>query len=324
MRILVTGGSGFIGSNFIRYMFQMYPAVEITNLDKLTYAGNPENLSDIEGDFGYTFVHGDIRDKELVDRVLGEGFDVVMNFAAESHVDRSISGPLEFIQTDILGTFTLLEECRGRGISRYVQISTDEVYGSIEEGSFTEESPIAPNSPYAASKAGADLLVRAYHQTYGMPVIVTRSSNNFGPYQHPEKLIPLFITNALEDIRLPLYGDGLNVRDWLFVSDNCRAIDLVLRKGEVGEVYNIGGGREMTNIEITRSILSILGKPESLIEHVDDRPGHDLRYSLSFEKVRRLGFEPRADFEAMMEETVRWYVDNRSWWESTERPPPPR
>jgi dTDP-glucose 4,6-dehydratase len=324
VRILVTGGSGFIGSNFIRYMFQMYPAVEITNLDKLTYAGNPENLNDIEGYFGYTFVRGDIRDKELVDRVLGEGFDVVMNFAAESHVDRSISGPLEFIQTDILGTFTLLEECRGRGISRYVQISTDEVYGSIEEGSFTEESQIAPNSPYAASKAGADLLVRAYHQTYGMPVIVTRSSNNFGPYQHPEKLIPLFITNALEDIRLPLYGDGLNVRDWLFVSDNCRAIDLVLRKGEVGEVYNIGGGREMTNVEITRSILSILGKPESLIEHVDDRPGHDLRYSLAFEKVRGLGFEPRTDFEAMMEETVRWYVDNRSWWEATKHSLPPR
>ncbi|MBU4193676.1 MAG: dTDP-glucose 4,6-dehydratase [Actinomycetia bacterium] len=315
MRILVTGGCGFIGSNFIRYMFQTYPGVEITNLDKLTYAGNPENLRDIEGEYGYTFVRGDIRDKELVGRVLGEGFDGVLNFAAESHVDRSISGPMEFIQTDVFGTFTLLEECRGRGISRYVQISTDEVYGSIEDGSFTEDSPIVPNSPYAASKAGGDLLVRAYHQTYGMPVIITRSSNNFGPYQYPEKLIPLFITNALEDIALPLYGDGLNVRDWLFVSDNCQAIDLVLRKGEIGEVYNIGGGQERTNIEITRAILSILGKPESLIEYVDDRPGHDRRYSLEFDKTRALGFEPRMDFEAMMEETVRWYVDNRSWWE---------
>ncbi|MBU4490550.1 MAG: dTDP-glucose 4,6-dehydratase, partial [Actinobacteria bacterium] len=289
MRILVTGGCGFIGSNFIRYMFQTYPGVEITNLDKLTYAGNPENLRDIEGEYGYTFVRGDIRDKELVGRVLGEGFDGVLNFAAESHVDRSISGPMEFIQTDVFGTFTLLEECRGRGISRYVQISTDEVYGSIEDGSFTEDSPIVPNSPYAASKAGGDLLVRAYHQTYGMPVIITRSSNNFGPYQYPEKLIPLFITNALEDIALPLYGDGLNVRDWLFVSDNCQAIDLVLRKGEIGEVYNIGGGQERTNIEITRAILSILGKPESLIEYVDDRPGHDRRYSLEFDKTRALG-----------------------------------
>ena len=323
MRILVTGGYGFIGSNFIRYMFQTYSGIEITNLDKLTYAGNPENLRDIKGKYGYTFVHGDIRDKELVDSVLGEGFDVVLNFAAESHVDRSITGPMEFIQTDVLGTFTLLEECRGRGISRYVQISTDEVYGSIEDGSFTEESPIAPNSPYAASKAGGDLLVRAYHQTYGMPVIVTRSSNNFGPYQYPEKLIPLFITNAVEDIALPLYGDGLNVRDWLFVTDNCRAIDLVLRKGEVGEVYNIGGGQERTNIEITRAILSILGKPESLIEYVDDRPGHDRRYSLEFDKTRALGFEPRTDFEAMMEETVRWYVDNPSWWEPLKHPPTP-
>jgi dTDP-glucose 4,6-dehydratase len=301
-------------------MFQTYSGIEITNLDKLTYAGNPENLSDIEGKYGYTFVHGDIRDKELVDRVLGEGFDVVLNFAAESHVDRSITGPMEFIQTDILGTFTLLEECRRRGISRYVQISTDEVYGSIEDGSFTEESPIAPNSPYAASKAGGDLLVRAYHQTYGMPVIITRSSNNFGPYQYPEKLMPLFITNAMEDIALPLYGDGLNVRDWLFVTDNCQAIDLVLRKGKVGEVYNIGGGQERTNMEITRAILSILGKPESLIEYVDDRLGHDRRYSLGFDKTRALGFEPRSDFEAMMEETVRWYVDNPSWWEPLKHP----
>ena len=322
MKILVTGGSGFIGSNFIRYMFRTHHGVEITNLDKLTYAGNPENLRDIEGEYDYTFVHGDICDRELVGTVLNEGYDAVLNFAAESHVDRSISGPREFIQTDVLGTFNLLEECRRRGISRYVQISTDEVYGSIEEGSFTEESTLAPNSPYSASKAGGDLLVRAYHRTYGMPVIVTRSSNNFGPFQYPEKLIPLFITNAMDDLKLPLYGDGLNVRDWLFVTDNCRAIDLVLREGAAGEVYNIGGGQERTNIEITRTILSVLGKPESLIEYVADRPGHDRRYSLEFEKVRELGYQPRADFQGLVGETVRWYVDNRPWWEPLKHPPP--
>jgi dTDP-glucose 4,6-dehydratase len=238
-----------------------------------------------------------------------------LNFAAESHVDRSITSPADFIQTDVFGTFNLLEACRERGISRFVQISTDEVYGSIGEGSFTEESPIAPNSPYAASKAGADLLVRAYHVTYGMPVMITRSSNNYGPYQYPEKLMPLFITNAMDDRELPLYGDGMNVRDWLYVRDNCAAIDIVLERGEPGEAYNIGGGKEKTNIEITRSILGILGKPESLIRYVRDRPGHDRRYSLDSSKVRSMGFEPGVDFDAMLEETVRWYVDNRSWWE---------
>ena len=315
MKTLVTGGCGFIGSNFIRYMFREDPGAVITNLDKLTYAGNPKNLLDVEGKRGYTFVRGDICDRKLVDELLASGFDAVINFAAESHVDRSITGPAEFIQTDVFGTFTLLESCRQRGVTRYLQISTDEVYGSIEDGSFTEESPIAPNSPYSASKAGGDLLVRAYHKTYGFPALITRSSNNFGPYQYPEKLIPLFITNAMEGIRLPLYGDGMNVRDWLFVEDNCAAIGLVLREGAPGEVYNIGGGQERTNMEITSGVLALLGKPESLIEYVTDRPGHDRRYSLDFGKVAALGYEPRADFEKMLEETVRWYVDNRSWWE---------
>jgi len=315
LKIVVTGGCGFIGSNFIRYMFGKHPGIVIINLDKLTYAGNPENLRDIEGERHYTFVRGDICDERVVEELITAELDAVVNFAAESHVDRSITAPDEFIRTDVFGTFTLLEACRKRGVSRYLQVSTDEVYGSIEDGSFTEESTIAPNSPYSASKASADLLVRAYHKTYGMPVLITRSSNNFGPYQYPEKLMPLFITNAMDDLRLPLYGDGMNVRDWLFVADNCAAIDLVLQEGNPGEVYNIGGGQERTNIEITRGILDILGKPESLIEFVTDRPGHDRRYSLDFSKVAALGYKPRTDFEKMLEETVRWYVDNRPWWE---------
>ena len=319
MRILVTGGSGFIGSNFIRYMFTTYPDIEIVNLDKLTYAGNPENLRDVEELDGYTFVHGDICDEVLVEKLLSEGIDAVLNFAAESHVDRSITGPRDFIQTDVFGTFTLLEASRRHGVARYLQVSTDEVYGSIEDGSFTESSPLEPNSPYAASKAAGDLLARAYHVTYGLPVLITRSSNNFGPYQYPEKLIPLFITNALDDIVLPLYGDGMNVRDWLFVTDNCAAIDLVLREGEPGEVYNIAGGQEKANIEITLSVLRILGKPESLIEYVADRPGHDRRYSISSAKLAALGLKPREDFEAGLAETVRWYVDNRPWWEPLKR-----
>ena len=315
MKVLVTGGCGFIGSNFIRYMFATYPDIEIVNLDKITYAGNPENLRDIEGLDGYTFVQGDIGDESLVEKVVSEGFDAVLNFAAESHVDRSITGPRDFIQTDVFGTFTLLEASRRHGVPRYLQVSTDEVYGSIEDGSFTESSQIAPNSPYSASKAAGDLLVRAYHVTYGMPVLITRSSNNFGPYQYPEKLMPLFITNAIDDRKLPLYGDGMNVRDWLFVTDNCAAIDLVLREGEPGEVYNIGGAQERANIEITRAILGILDKPESLIEYVADRPGHDRRYSLDSSKAAALGFKPREDFEEMLIETVRWYVENRTWWE---------
>ena len=317
MRLLVTGGCGFIGSNFIRYMFEAHPGIVIVNLDKLTYAGNRENLRDVEASSGadYKFVRGDIRDDALVDDLVSGGFDAVVNFAAESHVDRSITGPREFIETDVFGTFTLLEACRRHGVGRYLQVSTDEVYGSVEEGSFTERSPVDPSSPYSASKAGGDMLVHSYSVTYGMPVLITRSSNNYGPYQYPEKLIPLFITNAIDDVGLPLYGDGLNVRDWLFVTDNCAGIDLVLEKGEIGEVYNIGGGQERTNIEITKAVLSALGKPESLIRHVEDRPGHDRRYSLDFSKARALGYEPRSDFESMLEETVRWYADNRAWWE---------
>lgn len=319
MRILVTGGSGFIGSNFIRYMFTTYPDIEIVNLDKLTYAGNPENLRDVEELDGYTFVHGDICDEVLVEKLVSGGIDAVLNFAAESHVDRSITGPREFIQTDVFGTFMLLEASRRHGVARYLQVSTDEVYGSIEDGSFTEGSPLEPNSPYAASKAAGDLLARAYHVTYGVPVLITRSSNNFGPYQYPEKLMPLFITNALDDIALPLYGDGMNVRDWLFVTDNCAAIDLVLREGEPGEAYNIAGGQEKANIEITRAILKILDKPGSLIEYVADRPGHDRRYSLDSSKLAALGFKPRAGFEAMLTETVGWYTENRPWWEPLKR-----
>jgi dTDP-glucose 4,6-dehydratase len=315
LKILVTGGCGFIGSNFVRYMFQTHEGISITNLDKLTYAGNPANLTDVEGSYDYTFVKGDVCDEALVDSLISEGFDAVVNFAAESHVDRSITGPAEFIQTDIFGTFNLLEACRKRHVRRYLQISTDEVYGSIDDGSFTEESTISPNSPYSASKAGADLLVRAYYKTYGMPVLITRSSNNYGPYQYPEKLIPLFVTNAMDDIQVPVYGDGLNVRDWLFVTDNCAGIDLVLREGEPGQVYNIGGGQERTNMEITKGVLEALGKPESLIRYVDDRPGHDRRYSLDYRKLAALGYRPRADFQEMLGETVAWYVENRRWWE---------
>ncbi|MBN2167662.1 MAG: dTDP-glucose 4,6-dehydratase [Actinobacteria bacterium] len=316
MKILVTGCCGFIGSNFVRYMFHKYDGISITNLDKLTYAGNTENLRDVEAEFDYSFIHGDIADEALVEQTVSwGGFDVVLNFAAESHVDRSITGPREFIETDVLGTFTLLDTCRRYGVKRFVQISTDEVYGSIELGSFNEESPLKPNSPYSSSKAGADLLVRSYFQTYGFPAIITRSSNNYGPYQYPEKVIPLFITNALDDQKLPLYGDGMNVRDWLYVLDNCRAIDLVLMNGTPGEIYNIGGGRELTNIDLTTTILAILGKPDSLIEYVQDRPGHDRRYSLDISKIRALGFEPQSDFYSMLAETVRWYADNRAWWE---------
>lgn len=314
-KILVTGGCGFIGSNFIRHALEANPSLEVVNLDKLTYAGNIKNLADLEGRGNYRFIKGDICDEALVRNLFDEEFDAVLNFAAESHVDRSISGPAPFIRTDVLGTFTLLEAARRTGVGRFIQISTDEVYGSIEEGSFSEESPLQPSSPYAASKASADLLSLSYFKTYGFPVLITRSSNNFGPYQYPEKLIPLFITNAIEDKRLPLYGDGLNVRDWLYVKDNCKAIYLVLEKGKPGEIYNVAGRAEKKNIEIAKAILSILGKPESLIEYVEDRPGHDRRYSIDSKKIESLGFRPTEDFESALEKTVRWYVENRWWWE---------
>jgi len=313
VRLVVTGGAGFIGSNFVRYMLRRYDDLEVVNLDKLTYAGNLENLRDVDDDPRYTFVKGDICDAVVVGEVL-RGADAVVNFAAETHVDRSISGPQDFIRTDVLGTHTLLEAVRELGVTRYLQISTDEVYGSTESGSFTEESELDPSSPYSASKAGGDLLVLAYHRTFGSPVLITRSSNNYGPYQYPEKVVPLFVTNAIDGDALPVYGDGLNVRDWLYVEDNCAAIDVVLRKGAVGEAYNIGGGNEVKNLTLTRQILKLLGKSPELIRFVSDRPGHDRRYSIDCAKVRALGWRPTTPFEKGLERTVAWYRDHPEWW----------
>jgi len=313
VRLVVTGGAGFIGSNFVRFMLRRYDDLEVVNLDKLTYAGNLENLRDVEDDARHTFVKGDICDAATVRAAL-EGADAVVNFAAETHVDRSISGPQDFIRTDVLGTHTLLEAVRELGVARYVQISTDEVYGSTETGSFTEESDLAPSSPYSASKAGADLLVLAYHRTYAAPVLITRSSNNYGPWQYPEKIIPLFITNAIDEQALPVYGDGLNVRDWLHVDDNCAGIDTVLRKGALGEVYNIGGGNEVENLAVTRGILELLGRSPELIRFVTDRPGHDRRYSIDCSKLQALGWHPETPFESGLESTVSWYRDNPDWW----------
>lgn len=318
MRLLVTGGAGFIGSNFIRYILANYSEIEIVNFDKLTYAGNLENLADLDRDPRYSFVKGDICDQIAVNKAvakLGTGA-LIVNFAAETHVDRSIVDPGAFIQTDVYGTLVLLEAVRKHKVARYLHVSTDEVYGSREWGSFKEDSPLQPNSPYAASKAGGDLLVRSYCQTYGVPALITRSSNNYGPYQYPEKLIPLFITNLLEKKKVPLYGDGKNVRDWLHVEDNCAAIDLVLQKGKVGEIYNIGGGNERQNLEITGLILKALDlDPKKWIQPVADRPGHDRRYSIDCGKVRRLGWRPVKPFEAGLKETVEWYRENRQWWE---------
>ena len=312
-RMLVTGGAGFIGSNFIIHMLDKQPNIEIVNLDKLTYAGNLENLKSIEKNPNYKFIKGDICDPKVVAKAM-KGCDVVVNFAAESHVDRSIQDPGSFIQTDVYGAYVLLEEAKKAGVDKFVQISTDEVYGSIEEGSFNEESPLNPRNPYSASKAGADRLAYSYFATYDLPVLITRSSNNFGPYQFPEKLIPLFVTNLIQGKKVPLYGDGKNVRDWLYVKDNCAAIDLVLSKGKSGEVYNIGGGNETPNIEITEMVLKEFGKGNEMIEYVKDRPGHDRRYSLNFDKVTRLGFRPAAGFEKELKETIDWYRKNEKWW----------
>ncbi len=309
----MTGGAGFIGSHFVRHVLGKYPTYSVINLDKLTYAGNPENLREVEGDSRYRFVHGDICDAAMV-REATRGVDAIVNFAAESHVDRSIMGADEFLKTDVLGTFTLLEAARELRIPRYVQVSTDEVYGSIERGAFRESAPLRPSNPYSASKAAGDLLVGACWTTYRLPVLITRSSNNFGPNQYPEKVIPLFITNALEDLPLPLYGDGKNVRDWLYVLDNCAAIDLVLHSGVPGEIYNIGGDTEVENIVLTRQILRLLGKPESLIRPVTDRPGHDRRYALDCHKIRALGWKPAYEFGAALAETVRWYREHEAWW----------
>jgi dTDP-glucose 4,6-dehydratase len=319
MRLLVTGGAGFIGSNFIRYIIKKYPDYKIINLDKLTYAGNLDNLKDIKNSSNYTFIKGDICDRRIVDG-LAKDVDTIVNFAAQTHVDRSITDASDFIRTNIDGTYNLLEATKRYNVSRFIQISTDEVYGSIGEGSFKETSPLSPSSPYAASKVAADMLVHSYRVTFNLPVIVARSSNNFGPYQYPEKIIPLFITNALEDKPLPLYGDGMNVRDWLYVIDNCEGIDLILHRGREGEIYNIGGGNELRNIDLTRMVLKILGKPESLIQPVKDRPGHDRRYFLDSSKIEReLGWTPNFNFERALEETVKWYVDNHWWWKKVRK-----
>ncbi len=313
-KFLITGGAGFIGSNFIHYLLRRYDDVQVVNLDKLTYAGNLDNLRDVENDPRYRFVKGDICDAEVVDPLVKEA-NVVINFAAESHVDRSIGRPDDFIRTDVYGTFVLLEAARKYGVEKFVQISTDEVYGSTLGESFKETDPLMPSSPYSASKAGADRLAYSYFVTYSLPVLITRCSNNYGPYQYPEKLIPLFVTNAIENKKLPIYGDGKNVRDWIYVEDHCNAIDVVMQKGVEGEVYNIGAGNEKTNLEITEFILDFLGKPRDLMTFVPDRLGHDRRYSLNWEKLRKLGWEPAHSFEEGMENTIRWYVDNRWWWE---------
>jgi dTDP-glucose 4,6-dehydratase len=323
MRYLVTGGAGFIGSNFVRFIFRKYgDAGQIVNLDKLSYAGVRDNLAEYEGKKNYLFVHGDIANPsdvaEAYKGVDGSGVDVVVNFAAETHVDRSLMEAGSFIQTDVLGVLVLLEEARKHApaLKRFVQISTDEVYGSIDRGSFKETDPLSPRNPYSASKAGGDRMAYAYAQTYELPVIITRASNNFGPWQYPEKLIPLFVTNAIDDLPLPLYGDGRNVRDWLFVEDHCAAIDFLIDRGENSEVYNIGGGNERENREITHGILELLKKPQSLIKKVADRQGHDRRYSLDTQKLERHGFKCATNFDDALRRTVQWYVDNETWWRS--------
>lgn len=312
-KILITGGAGFIGSNFIRYILNKYRYYKIINLDKLTYCGNLDNLKDIENSKRYQFVKGDICDKRVVNKII-KGCQCIINFAAYTHVDRSIMDASDFINTNIYGTNILLEAARFYKIPLFIQISTDEVYGTISKGSFKENDNLEPNSPYASSKAAADLLVRSYHKTYSLPVITVRSTNNFGPYQYPEKLIPLFITNAFENKKLPLYGDGKNVRDWIYVIDNCRAIDTIWHKGKVGEIYNIGAGNEEANIDITKIILKILHKNENLIKFVKDRPGHDRRYSLNCQKLKKLGWSPRYKFKDALKETIKWYKINHSWW----------
>lgn len=314
MRYLITGGAGFIGSHFVHELLERQEDAQVVNLDLLTYAGNPDNLADLKNDSRHRFVQGDICDRALVDGLMAES-DVVVHFAAESFVDKSIYNAEHFIRTDIYGTFVLLETARKHGIKKFIHISTDEVYGSVEDGSFTENDNVMPTNPYAASKAGADRLAYSFFKTYDLPVIITRSCNNYGPNQYPEKLIPLFITNAMQDLSLPVYGDGRQVRDWLYVRDHCSALLFLLQTGTPGEVYNVSANQECVNLEITETILKALNKPSSLIRHVTDRPGHDRRYSLDSSKLRKLGWKPAWDLQRGMSHTIEWYVTNRAWWE---------
>lgn len=322
MKLLVTGGAGFIGSNFVHYILEKYPEREIVNLDLLTYAGNLESLKDVEDVPNYKFVHGDIADRPFIMELFEkERFDVVVNFAAESHVDRSVTNPEVFLRSNVIGTQVLLDAARTFGVQRYHQVSTDEVYGDLpldrKDLMFTETTPIHTSSPYSAAKASADLFVMAYHRTFGLPVTISRCSNNYGPYQFPEKVIPLMILRALKDETLPVYGKGENVRDWLHVKDHCSAIDLILQNGRVGEVYNIGGHNERTNLEMVHTILDRLGKPESLIRFVTDRPGHDLRYAIDPTKIEtELGWKPEYNFDTGIAQTIDWYVNNESWWKN--------
>lgn len=317
-RILVTGGCGFIGANFVRLELESYPELHITNLDALTYAGNPDNLADLKDHPRYQFVQGDVADRNLVAKLLTDNYDAIVHFAAESHVDRSINDAAPFLRTNVIGTQSLLDAARAAGVPRYVQVSTDEVYGTLkpEDPPFSESTPLAPNSPYAASKAGADLLVRAAHHTHGMNVVITRCSNNYGPYQFPEKLIPLFITNALAEIPVPVYGDGRQVRDWIHVLDHCRGVDAALRRGQAGEIYNFGGRSERYNLEVTRAVLTLCDKTETLIRHVTDRPGHDRRYAVNCDRAEaELGWRPTISFEEGLATTVAWYRTNSHWVE---------
>ncbi len=315
MKLLITGGCGFIGSHFIRHVLNKYTAYSIINLDALTYAGNPENLKDVQGNGRYTFVKGKIEDAALIKELVRD-VDAVVHFAAESHVDRSIADAQPFLMTNIIGTHTLMEAAKNALVKRFVHISTDEVYGALgEEGKFMEDTPLRPNSPYSASKASADMLVRAFYETFGFPALIVRPSNNYGPYQYPEKFIPLMITNLFENRPVPVYGKGKNVRDWLFVEDNCGAIDLILHKGKVGEAYNVGGNAEKRNIDIVRKVLEVMGKDEALITFVKDRPGHDYRYALDTSKIEmELGWKPSVDIDDGLIKTVQWYRDNEWWW----------
>ncbi len=313
MKLLVTGGAGFIGSTFARYMLARYPEYRVTVLDKLTYAGNTANLRDVWDDQRFEFVQGDIADASLADRLVADA-DVLVNFAAETHVDRSIMDAGAFIETDVRGTWVLLEAARRHGLGRFVQVSTDEVYGEVETGSSRETDPLAPRSPYSASKAAGDLMIGAYRATYGLPICITRGSNTIGPHQYPEKVVPVFVTNALDDLPLPVYGDGGALRDYVYVTDHCSGIDTVLHRGRKGEIYNIGGGNQVNTLQLARAILGRLGKPDSLIQLVPDRPGHDRRYSLDCEKLAGLGWRPEHSFESALASTVDWYLENEWWW----------